>query len=164
MHWAGDLLRGAGTDGAAARLCQENAEDAGPGLETRAQAYEGGIAMTNKRKGKVGSSFDGFLAEQGILEECEEQAIKQILADQIKAAMEKDRLTKAAMAIRMQTSRRALDRLLDPTNTSVTLHTLQRAAVAIGRQLRLELIMKRRIPVRHGQTARPSAPHSLSQG
>ena len=96
--------------------------------------------MTHKKKGKVGSSFDDFLAEQSILEECEEQAVKQILADQIKAAMEKDRLTKAAMAIRMRTSRRALDRLLDPTNTSVTLHTLQRAAVAIGRQLRLELI------------------------
>src|ERR1035437_10612242 len=71
--------------------------------------------MTRKKKGRVGSSFDDFLAEQGILEECEEQAVKQILADQIKAAMEKDRLTKAAMAIRMQTSRRALDRLLDPT-------------------------------------------------
>jgi antitoxin HicB len=96
--------------------------------------------MTQKKKGKVGSSFDDFLAEQGILEECEEQAVKQILADQIKTAMEKERLTKAAMAIRMRTSRRALDRLLDPTNTSVTLHTLQRAAVAIGRQLRLELI------------------------
>ena len=96
--------------------------------------------MTHKKRGKVGSSFDDFLAEQGILEECEEQAVKQILADQIKAAMEKDRLTKAAMALRMQTSRRALDRLLDPNNTSVTLHTLQRAAVAIGRQLRLELI------------------------
>lgn len=47
---------------------------------------------------------------------CEKQAVKQILADRIKAAMEKDRLTKAAMAIRMQTSRRALHRLLDPTN------------------------------------------------
>lgn len=93
-----------------------------------------------KKKGKVGSSFDSFLAEQGILEECEEQAIKQILADQIKAAMEKDCLTKSAMAERMQTSRRALDRLLDPNNTSVTLHTLQRAAVAVGRQLRLELV------------------------
>lgn len=93
-----------------------------------------------KKKGKVGSSFDNFLAEQCILEECEEQAIKQILADQIKAAMEKDRLTKSAMAERMQTSRRALDRLLDPNNTSVTLHTLQRAAVAVGRQLRLELV------------------------
>ena len=96
--------------------------------------------MVRKKKGKVGSSFDGFLSEQGILEECEEQAVKQILADQIKAAMEKERLTKAAMAMRMQTSRRALDRLLDPANTSVTLHTLQRAAAAIGRQLRLELI------------------------
>jgi len=96
--------------------------------------------MTQKKKGKVGSSFDSFLAEQGILEECEEQAVKQILADQIKAAMEKNRLTKTAMALRMQTSRRALDRLLDPTNASVTLHTLQRAAVAIGRRLRLELI------------------------
>jgi antitoxin HicB len=61
-------------------------------------------------------------------------------ADQIKVAMEKDRITKAAMAVRMQTSRRALDRLLDPTNTSVTLHTLQRAALAVGRQLRLELV------------------------
>lgn len=95
--------------------------------------------MATKKKGKVGSSFDDFLAEQGMLEECEEQAIKQILADQIKAAMEKDRLTKAAMAARMQTSRRALDRLLDPTNTGVTLHTLQRAAAAVGRQLRIEL-------------------------
>jgi len=95
--------------------------------------------MALKNKGKIGSSFDDFLAEQGILRECEEQAIKQILADQIKAAMEKDCLTKAAMAARMQTSRRALDRLLDPKNTGVTLHTLQRAAVAVGRQLRLEL-------------------------
>lgn len=96
--------------------------------------------MAQKKKGKVGSSFDSFLAEEGILEQCEEQAIKQILADQIKAAMEKDHITKTAMALRMQTSRRALDRLLDPANTSVTLHTLQRAALAVGRQLRLELI------------------------
>ena len=95
--------------------------------------------MALKKRGKIGSSFDEFLAEQGILRECEEQAIKQILADQIKAAMEKDCLTKAAMAARMQTSRRALDRLLDPKNTGVTLHTMQRAAVAVGRQLRLEL-------------------------
>jgi hypothetical protein len=96
--------------------------------------------MASKKKGKIGSSFDGFLAEEGILETCEEQALKQILADQIKAAMEKESLTKSAMAERMQTSRRALDRLLDPKNTGVTLHTMQRAAVAIGRQLRVELV------------------------
>ncbi len=86
--------------------------------------------VKKKRTGRIGSSFDDFLAEQGMLAECEERAIKQILADQIKAAM----------AARMQTSRRALDRLLDPANTSVTLHTLQRAALAVGRQLRLELV------------------------
>jgi antitoxin HicB len=96
--------------------------------------------MAQRKKGKIGSSVDDFLTAQGILEECEEQALKQILADQIKAAMEKDRLSKTAMAERMQTSRRALDRLLDPKNTGVTLHTLQRAAIAVGRQLRLELI------------------------
>lgn len=96
--------------------------------------------MAQKKKGRIGSSFDDFLAEEGILEACEEQALKQILADQIKAAMEKDRLTKSAMAERMQTSRRALDRLLDPKNTGVTLHTMQRAAAAVGRQLRLELV------------------------
>jgi len=96
--------------------------------------------MAQKQQGKIGSSFDGFLAEEGILATCEEQAVKQILADQIKAAMEKESLTRSAMAQRTQTSRRALDRLLDPANTGVTLHTMQRAAAAIGRQLRLELI------------------------
>ena len=60
--------------------------------------------MARKKTGKIGSSFDGFLAEEGILEACEEQAVKLILADQIKAAMEKDNLTKSAMAARMKTS------------------------------------------------------------
>jgi antitoxin HicB len=96
--------------------------------------------VTKMKKRSVGDSFDAFLEKQGILEECEQQAIKQILADQIKTAMEKERLTKSSMAARMQTSRRALDRLLDPNNTAVTLHTLQRAAIAVGRQLRLELV------------------------
>lgn len=96
--------------------------------------------MAQKKKGKIGSSFDAFLAQEGILEACEEQALKAILADQIRAAMERDRITKSAMAERMQTSRRALDRLLDPKNTGVTLHTMQRAALAVGRQLRLELV------------------------
>ena len=56
------------------------------------------------KKGTIGSSFDEFLADQGMLEWCEEQAVKQILADQIQAAMEKDHLTKSAMATQMQTS------------------------------------------------------------
>jgi DNA-binding phage protein len=90
-------------------------------------------------KKNIGSSFDDFLAEDGLLEAAEEQAIKEILADQVRAAMQSEGLNKAAMARRMQTSRQALDRLLDPSNTSVTLHTMQRAAAAVGRRLTLEL-------------------------
>ncbi len=91
------------------------------------------------RKKNIGSSFDEFLAEDGSLESSEEQAIKEILADQVRAAMLSEGLNKAAMARRMNTSRQALDRLLDPLNTGVTLHTMQRAAAALGRRLRLEL-------------------------
>ena len=68
------------------------------------------------------------------------QALKEILALQIRQSMETEGLSKTAMARRMKTSRPALERLLDPGNTSVTLHTLQRAAQAIGKRLRLELI------------------------
>ena len=90
-------------------------------------------------KKNIGSSFDDFLAEDGLLEACEEQAVKEILADQIIAAMESEGLNKTAMARRMNTSRQALDRLLDPSNTGVTLQTMQRAASAVGRRLTLEL-------------------------
>jgi predicted XRE-type DNA-binding protein len=93
--------------------------------------------MTNPH---VGSSFDDFLAEEGILEEVEAVAIKRILARQVSEAMKAQRLTKKAMAERMGTSRSALDRLLEPENTSVTLRTLQKAASTVGRRLRLELV------------------------
>jgi hypothetical protein len=96
-----------------------------------------GKAMT---KPHIGAPFDDFLAEEGILEEVEAIAIKRILARQVSAAMQAQRLTKKAMAARMGTSRSALDRLLDPDNTSVTLRTLQKAASTIGRRLRLELV------------------------
>lgn len=84
-------------------------------------------------------TFDEFLVSEGLLAVCEEDAIKEIIADQIRAAMAEQGLTKVAMAARMQTDRRQLDRLLDPTNPSVTLATLRRAAAAVGRNLRVEL-------------------------
>ena len=94
-----------------------------------------------KKKGSIdhGESFDEFLAKDGLLAETEDAAIKEIIADQIKVAMEKKGLSKTAMATRMKTSRRQLDRLLDPENGSVTLATLRRAASAVGRNLRVEL-------------------------
>lgn len=95
-----------------------------------------------RAKGYVDRSetFDAFLDKQGLLAESEDAALKEIIADQIKAAMSTKKITKTAMAARMKTSRRQLDRLLDPKNPSVTLSTLRRAATAVGRTLRVELV------------------------
>jgi antitoxin HicB len=87
----------------------------------------------------IGSSLDDFLREEGILEEARSIAVKEALAWQVEQAMKREKITKAEMARRMQTSRAALDRLLDPKNVSVTLQTLFRAAHAVGSDLRIEL-------------------------
>jgi antitoxin HicB len=97
--------------------------------------------MMAKKKAHVSEeTFDDFLSEQGILGACEERAIKEIIAEQLAEAMKAQGITKTAMAERMRTSRRQLDRLLDPATPSVTLDTLQRAASAVGRTLRVELL------------------------
>jgi hypothetical protein len=96
----------------------------------------------NRSKGGVAQdeTFDDFLDREGMLAETEELALKEIIADQIREAMKERGLTKTAMAARMHTDRRQLDRLLDPKNPSVTLSTLRRAAFAVGRSLRVELV------------------------
>lgn len=88
----------------------------------------------------IGTSFDSWLDEEGIRQEVTTNAIKRVLARQVAATMKKDGLTKAAMARRMHTSRATLDRLLDAENGSVTLTTLQKAATAVGREVRLDLV------------------------
>ena len=93
-----------------------------------------------KRKGRIGSSFDEFLKEEGIYEEVTARAIKRVIVHQLDTLMQDEGLTKTELARRMQTSRAQLDRLLDPENDSVTLGTLTRAARAVGRQLRMELV------------------------
>lgn len=97
--------------------------------------------MEKSKRGSIarGETFDEFLNQQGLLAEAEELAIKELIAEQIVTAMEKQGITKTAMALRMHTSRRQLERLLDPGNPSVTLSTLRRAATAVGRKLRVEL-------------------------
>jgi antitoxin HicB len=92
------------------------------------------------RNKHIGSSVEDFLREEGILEEATAIAIKEVVAWQIQQAMLKDDITKMEMAKRMRTSRAALDRLLDPGHAAVTLQTLTRAARAIGRELRIELV------------------------
>ena len=97
--------------------------------------------MPQKRKASVSrETLDEVLASQGILEACEDHAIKEMIAEQIAAAMREQGITKVEMAARMKTSRRQLDRLLDPAVPSVTLDTLRRAASAIGRTLTVALV------------------------
>ena len=98
------------------------------------------MTKRNRKKGAVGSTLDDFLKEDGTYESTQAVAIKRVLAWQIGQAMEKRQLTKAEMARRMDTSRSQLDRLLDPESNSVTLETLTRAARAVGRQVRVELV------------------------
>lgn len=87
----------------------------------------------------IGRTLEEFLAEQGMLAEAQAAVAKRKVARQLAELMEKEKLTKDALAKRMKTSRAALDRLLDPDNSSVTLATLGKAACALGRTLRVEL-------------------------
>lgn len=92
------------------------------------------------KKSNVGSSFDSWLREEGIYEDVTSVAIKRVLARQLEAAMEAQKVSRTEMARKMHTSRAALNRLLDPENDSVTLATLRKAALVVGREIRLELI------------------------
>ena len=88
----------------------------------------------------VGSSLDDFLEEDGTLAEVSAIALKRVLAWQISQAMESKGFSKAQMANAMNTSRSALDRLLDADNVAVTLKTMDRAATVLGKRLQIELI------------------------
>ena len=92
------------------------------------------------KKNHRGSDFRDFLKEQGILGEVEARALKQALSLQLDQLLKKEEITKTQMATRMKTSRAAVDRLLDASNSSVTLDTLGKAARALGRKVRIELV------------------------
>ena len=96
--------------------------------------------MKTVEKGHAGSSFDDFLKEEGIYEECTAAALKRVLAAQIARAMAEEKISKSVMARRMETSIAALNRLLDPENESVTLSTMAKAAHALGRHLEIRLV------------------------
>ena len=91
------------------------------------------------KKQTVGSDFDDFLAQEGMLEEVTAIAVKRVIAWQIEQAMAAQKLTKTAMAKKMRTSRASLNRLLDANDTSLTLTTLAGAAAALCRRIKLEL-------------------------
>jgi len=88
----------------------------------------------------IGSSLDDLLEETGELVEVNTVAIKRVIAWEIKEMMRLEHLSKSKMAARLNTSRSALDRLLDPQNTSITLNTLDHAARTVGKKLQIELV------------------------
>lgn len=92
--------------------------------------------MSNKH---IGSKFDDFLDEENILVESESLALKRVFAWELNQVMTDRKLSKLTVAKRMRTSRMAFDRILDPNNTSVTLKSLERAAIALGKRIHIEL-------------------------
>ena len=95
--------------------------------------------MSTVDKKHVGSDFDDFLRGEGVLDEAEAVATKRVIAYQLAQEMERANISQSELARRMKTSRSSVERLLDPANPSVTLVTLERAASAIGKRLKVQL-------------------------
>jgi antitoxin HicB len=98
--------------------------------------------MSKKQKTRnkhAGSSLDDFLKEEGIFEEAQAQAIKEVVAWQLDEAMKKRKISKNKMATLLKTSRTQVDRLLNP-RSDITLGSLQRAAAIVGRRVSIELL------------------------
>ena len=96
--------------------------------------------MADKRKADALETLDDFLGEEGVREEFQATAIKEVLAWQIEQAMKSQKMSRKQLAERMGTSRTQINRLLNPSDGNVTLVTLQRAAEMLGRKVRLELV------------------------
>ena len=92
--------------------------------------------MSKKQRG---SSLDDFLKEEGVFEEAQALAVKEVVVWQLTEAMQQQSLTKTRLAALLKTSRSQVDRLLDPKQ-DVTLSTLQRAAAFVGRKVQIELV------------------------
>jgi antitoxin HicB len=104
---------------------------------------------TTRRSGKPagkrpnkhrGSSIDDFLKEEGVFEEFQARAVKEVIAWQLAEAMKERKLSKRRLAEMMHTSRTQVDRVLDPKDGNVTIETLQRAAAIVGRKVQVEIV------------------------
>jgi antitoxin HicB len=83
----------------------------------------------------IGSTLDSFLEEEGILQHTEAVAIKRTIVRELLAMIEQENITQTELARRMGTSKAAINRLLNPNNTSLTIQTLLRAAQALGKKV-----------------------------
>lgn len=90
-------------------------------------------------KKNMGTSIDEFLQKEGVFEEAQAQAIKEVVAWQLAKAMKKKKISKARMAVLLKTSRSQVDRILNP-KCDITLSSLQRAAALVGQRVMIELV------------------------
>ena len=88
----------------------------------------------------MGSDFDDFLAEQGLLEEVSATALKRVITWQLAEAMKRQKISKKALAERMKTSRTLVARVLDQDDAGMTIATLANAARALGQRVEVRLI------------------------
>lgn len=123
---------------------------------------------TRRRFDHTGSSFDSFLDEQGLLRDAEAVAIKRVIAWQLKKAMDAKHVSKKQMADALQTSRSQVDRLLDPMHVGVSIGTVAKAARAVGKRVRFDIVDERQgprrkhTPSRHGH--KPARATALAAG
>jgi antitoxin HicB len=136
---AGAVHRARRGVGPATRVHQKVAKDSQSGPRPRSTTPPG-VEAAGLNPAHLGSTLEDFLKEEGLFETVHVLAVKKVVAYKLVEIMRQEKLTKDALAKRMKTSRAALDRLLDPANPSVTLTTLGKAACALGRTLRVELI------------------------
>ena len=133
----GDLLFPSRNSGRIARVRQKDTEDSERGNRAREQTSQGSRAL--RKNPRIGSTLDDLLAEEGVLESFQAQAIKEVIAWQLAQAMKNKHISKKRLAELMKTSRTQVGRVLNPRAANVTIETLQRAASIVGRKLRLEL-------------------------
>lgn len=98
------------------------------------------MSKTKKINPRRGGGLDAFLKEEGMYREVIAQAEKEILAWKLQSAMKEKKITVSTLARKMHTSRAAINRILDPANPSITLGTLEKAALALGKRWRFDLV------------------------
>jgi antitoxin HicB len=127
-----------GSHDSPARLHQEIPENTNGRFGT-GESPSSDVKVTSMNKQHLGSDFDDFLKEEGILAECEATAHKRVVTWQLEQEMKRRRISRTTLASRMNTSRATLDRLFADENSSVSLQLLDKAALALGRKLKVEL-------------------------
>ncbi len=95
--------------------------------------------MKKFNKKHLGPTLDSFLREEGILEKTEATAIKRNIAQQLLSILDENKITQADLARRMRTSKASINRLLDPNNPSITLNTIMKVAIALGKSVQVSI-------------------------